>query len=124
MSSKSPLSRKPIKITVDVSTKQIGINWADGHSSVYDFTYLRRACPCAQCQPWKEGVGRVGESPEEVRRAVGELTSVQDVSMVGGYALSFNWSDGHTYGIYDMQYLRDLCPCAECMARRTQTLED
>jgi DUF971 family protein len=111
-------SNKPAKILVDVESKQIQINWGDGHISVYDLTYLRRACPCAQCQPWKEGVGEVGQSPEEVLKAVGNLQAVGDVSMVGGYAIQFNWADGHSFGIYDFGYLRDLCPCDECVAKR------
>lgn len=109
---------KPQKVLVDVDNKLIQINWADGHESVYDFTYLRRACPCAECRPWVHGIGRVGESPDEVLQAVGELADASDVSMVGGYALHFNWADGHTTGIYQFEYLRELCPCEECEASR------
>ena len=114
----SPSSRKPSKILVDVQTDQIQINWADGHASVYDLTYLRRACPCVECQPWKEGMGEVGKSPESVRNATGHLNAIGDVSPVGGYAIQFYWADGHSTGIYDWGYLRDLCPCAECTSKR------
>jgi DUF971 family protein len=33
---------------------------------------------------------------------------------VGNYALHFEWSDGHTTGIYSFDYLRRICPCATC----------
>ncbi len=116
MPSRSRESKKPGKILVDLNTKQLQVNWADGHESIYDLTYLRRACPCVQCQPWKEGMGKVGELPESVLNAVGELKSMSDVSMTGGYAIQFQWADGHSYGIYDFEYLRALCPCSECQA--------
>jgi DUF971 family protein len=36
------------------------------------------------------------------------------VEPVGNYALRFRWSDGHDTGIYTFDFLRRLCPCAEC----------
>ncbi len=104
---------KPQNIIVDIENKALQITWADGHVSVYDFTYLRRACPCAECMPWKEGVGNPGEMPNTVRNAVGELKAVSDVVPVGGYAIQFLWAEGHRYGIYDWDYLLKLCPCEQ-----------
>jgi DUF971 family protein len=109
-------SKKPTRVLVDLETKQLQIDWADKHQSTYDLSFLRRACPCIQCQPWKEGMGEVGNIPESVLKAVGELKSMSDVTMVGGYALQFYWADGHSYGIYDFGYLRAMCPCSECHA--------
>lgn len=117
MSARPEESKKPQKILVDVGNELVQINWADGHASIYEFTYLRRACPCAICRPWVHGVGRPGESPDAVLTAEGKLQSANDVSMVGGYAIHFAWADGHTSGIYDYEYLRDLCPCDECAAK-------
>jgi DUF971 family protein len=37
---------------------------------------------------------------------------------VGRYAIKFNWNDNHDLGIYSWRLLRDLCPCAECVAAR------
>ncbi|MBI5649690.1 MAG: DUF971 domain-containing protein [Chloroflexi bacterium] len=104
---------KPQKILLDVENKLMQINWQDAHESVYDFTDLRRACPCAECQPWKEGGGEIGKSPEAVLRAVGALNAVSDVEPIGGYAIQFRWADGHSSGIYTWDYLRALCPCGE-----------
>ncbi len=116
MINRTPQSRKPNKILVDIDSKQIQINWADGHSSVYGMTYLRRACPCIECQPWKEGMGEVGKPSEQALTAEGDLSSPGDISTVGAYGIQFNWKDGHNTGIYDFGYLRDLCPCPECIA--------
>jgi DUF971 family protein len=37
--------------------------------------------------------------------------------MVGRYAISFGWSDGHSTGIYPYSYLLEMCECAECAAK-------
>ncbi len=112
------LQHKPRNIIVDVENRLMQISWADGHESIYEITTLRRACPCAECRPWIEGIGKVGESPESVRNAIGALHSVADVSTIGGYALNFRWADGHSSGIYSFEYLRAICPCEEDTARR------
>ncbi len=108
-----PLRAKPQNIIVDLDNRLIQINWSDGCESVYDLTLLRRACPCAECRPWVHDVGKVGDTPEAVRRAVGEIKSVSDVRAVGAYAISFNWADGHVFGIYDFDLLRALGRCEQ-----------
>ncbi len=99
---------KPKQIVVDVQNRLMQIIWADGHESIYEFSALRRACPCAECQPWVHGVGAVGDTPESVRQAVAELKSASDVSRVGAYAINLRWADGHASGIYTFEYLRSL----------------
>ena len=37
---------------------------------------------------------------------------------VGGYAVAPTWGDGHHTGYYTFTVLRDMCPCADCSARR------
>jgi DUF971 family protein len=39
------------------------------------------------------------------------------IRYVGKYALQFDWSDGHTTGIYPFELLRQLCPCAACRSQ-------
>ena len=34
--------------------------------------------------------------------------------MVGRYAISFAWSDGHDTGIYPYDYLLQMCECEAC----------
>jgi DUF971 family protein len=51
----------------------------------------------------------VSNVPDDVR-AVGS-------SMVGRYAVSFDWSDGHSSGIYSYDYLLELCECENCKSR-------
>lgn len=79
------------------------ITWADGRVCRYRAPELRRACPCAQCV--NEWTGERTLRPE----TISEDVSVRDLSVVGRYALSFQWSDGHATGIYSFRYLRDFC---------------
>jgi DUF971 family protein len=80
------------------------ITWRDGHESEYPFAYLRGWCPCAACQ----GHGN------ENRYVHGGSAELVRVGVVGNYALSFVWGDGHDTGIYAYRYLRELCACAAC----------
>jgi len=79
------------------------ITWADDRVCDYEAAALRRACPCAQCV--NEWTGERTLKPEVISNEV----EINDVSVVGRYALNFRWSDGHETGIYSFQYLRDLC---------------
>jgi DUF971 family protein len=79
------------------------ITWADGRACRFDAPALRRACPCAQCV--NEWTGQRMLKPE----AVSDEVRIEDVSIVGRYALNFRWSDGHETGIYSFVYLRELC---------------
>jgi DUF971 family protein len=79
------------------------ITWADERVCRYTAPVLRGACPCAQCV--NEWTGERVLRPETISP---ELT-IADMNVVGRYALSFRWSDGHEHGIYSFKYLRELC---------------
>jgi len=36
------------------------------------------------------------------------------VEKVGSYGITFEWEDGHHFGIYNWHYLRAMCPCSIC----------
>ena len=93
---------EPTEILQETST-QLRVTWADGRVCNYDSLTLRRACPCAQCVD--EWTGERTLKPE----AVSQEIEINDVTIVGRYALNFVWSDGHQTGIYSFEYLRKLC---------------
>ncbi|RMH11075.1 MAG: DUF971 domain-containing protein [Gemmatimonadetes bacterium] len=90
----------------------LGIRWADGHESVYTPRELRLACRCAGCVD--EMTGRPLLDPASVPDDVYPLA----IHYVGRYALRFDWSDGHTTGIFPFDYLRGLCGCGACEGER------
>src|SRR5437588_12726747 len=82
---------------------RLKITWADGRVCDYAAARLRRVCPCAQCVDEWTGERRL--KPQTISDEV----EINDLSIVGRYALNFRWSGGHETGIYSFQYLRDLC---------------
>lgn len=101
---------KPIPTEVArAGDADVRIKWSDGHDSVYPARYLRLRCACAVCAD--EMSGRRVVRDEDVPKDVKPLK----IGLVGRYALHIQWSDAHSSGIYSFEYIRDLCPCKECV---------
>jgi DUF971 family protein len=100
---------KPIAIRSPRGARSTEIDWADGHKSVYPHTVLRGYCPCAGCQ------GHSGEV--KFVESTDTQQQLDDIELVGGYALSLKWFDGHSSGIYSFKFLRSLCQCDACLSR-------
>jgi DUF971 family protein len=115
---------KSVKVNLTTGTG-MEIEWKDGHTSSYSFTFLRDACPCAMCNEEREKSGRHAGAPPKL--APGALpmfkAAAKPISAegVGKYAIKFDWNDGHDLGIYSWAFLRDVCPCAECNGERAET---
>ena len=73
----------------------LGVDWADGHGSIYPFEFLRRACACGAC----------AESPATAAVAR-ELKKRDD-------GLHIVWADGHET-LLPWVDLRATCRCAGC----------
>lgn len=118
-----PAAPDPKSVVVNLTAGTgVEIEWKDGHRSSYSFPFLRDACPCALCDDER---GKDDRQPgEPPRPKPGELPMFHapakpvKAEPVGKYAIRFTWSDGHEHGIYSWDFLRDICPCAECRARR------
>jgi len=117
--------KKPADVRVYVSTGAgVDITWADGHSSHYNFDYLRDACPCASCNEERRKKAEMEEKMGAV--AGGGLPpslpmfkpkpKARAAHAVGHYALQIDFTDGHSTGIYSFEYLREICPCDACRA--------
>ena len=112
---------KSVKVNLTTGTG-VDIEWNDGHVSHYAFVYLRDACPCALCNEEREKSGRpLGQPPKPAPGALPMFKAkAKPVSAegVGKYAIKFKWNDGHDLGIYSWNFLREVCPCAECKTAR------
>lgn len=100
---------------VALGQSEVTIEWSDGHNSHFSNRRLREACPCALCagEPSAIGVSRtimlIPAAPEGV--------AATRYAMVGRYAVSFVWSDGHSTGIYPYELLLEMCECDACSAK-------
>jgi DUF971 family protein len=90
--------------------KKVHLSFNDGHSADFDDAYLRGYCPCAGCQGHE---GRI-----EFRPPPGPV-GVATIEEVGNYAISLAFTDGHNTGIYRFEFLREICPCAECAGEKS-----
>jgi DUF971 family protein len=104
----------PTRIKLAGENSTLTIQWSDGHVSAFPYRYLRDHCPCASCtgaEPERRAdpsaLPMFGSKPLKPDRA----------ELMGHYALQIFWNDGHSSGIYSFEYLRGLCPCAECKAK-------
>ena len=91
-----------------VEDERLRIVWEDGHRSEFEFSFLRRNCPCASCKDEWSGEALLDPA------AVPDALAASRADVVGNYALTFSFSDGHGTGIYPFELLRRLCRCGEC----------
>ena len=83
---------------------RLEIEWDDGQKTVYTTAQLRGLCPCAACIDELSGVRR--HDPASVPP---DLVH-EDVRMVGNYAITLRFADGHDTGIFPFPYLRENDP--------------
>lgn len=105
---------KPVSITANRENKELTVLWDDGHTCLYSFSLLRAGCPCAEC---RGGHDRMGDTPDpavfEVALPNSPAIRLKTILLVGSYAITPVWEDGHDAGIYQWAYLRALCPCKD-----------
>jgi DUF971 family protein len=107
---------RPVDVSVFTKSRQLQLEWSDGHRSTYDWEKLRWACPCAVCSgEW----GQPG-ALSFVKRLTPDQSALTDLREVGNYALQPVWQDGHDTGIFAFDYLRKVCPCDDCRASRRE----
>ena len=87
---------------IEESSSRVLIKWSDDTETVYEASVLRRSCPCAGCvNEW------TGQKILDDKAVADDLT-FSNISLVGRYALTFQFSDGHDTGIFSFEYLRNL----------------
>jgi DUF971 family protein len=88
------------KVIRQSDPKRVEIEWSDGHHTVYSATELRGICPCAECV--SETTGQRIHDPASVPEALEQ----SGMELVGNYAVSLVFSDGHSAGIFTFDFLR------------------
>lgn len=85
----------------------IEIAWSDGSRAVYTPRLLRDACPCATCREQRSRPRPASLLPVLSPAETAPL-AITAMRPVGQYAYAIGFSDGHSSGIYTLEYLREL----------------
>jgi DUF971 family protein len=80
------------------------IQWSDGKSILYDPIQLRQHCPCATCNSERSRATAEGKVPQ----ASGVPVTISAMEPTGNYAYKITFSDGHSTGLFTLEYLREL----------------
>lgn len=90
---------------VQLIGNEVAILWEDGEESFLPMEFLRERSPSAENQGETDILGNRygGDGPREFPGV-----TVTGWHWVGGYAVRFDFSDGHNTGIYSFQLLRAL----------------
>jgi DUF971 family protein len=100
-----PAKKNPHATAIELSAdgKTLSVRWSDGPSHAVPVRRLRQYCPCASCvEEWS------GKRTFDVE-TIPQDTKAIEVASVGNYAVSFTFGDLHRTGIYNWEYLRELC---------------
>ena len=78
------------------------LDWDDGTNHTIPYDDLRHACPCASCSPQRNE----DETSMMLRHTIENLPREKPtVRTIGNYALSFEWVQGCSSGIYRFERL-------------------
>jgi DUF971 family protein len=106
---KHPDEPKPIDISAKREQSRMTIKWSNGEESTFPFDLLRNSCPCAEC---RGGHANMKSEPDDSMFMIplmdAKATQLTGIKPVGGYAVSLEWADGHSHGIYTWHYLYSL----------------
>jgi len=97
---KSRAGRELPEFTYDESA--VELQWPDGTVSRVENRTLRASCQCALCVDEYSG-----EQTLDVE-AIPQDIQPRSVEKVGNYALSIEWSDGHTTGFFPYSRIREI----------------
>lgn len=90
---------------LDLIGSEVAILWSDGGEQFIAMEKLRAASPSAENTGERDLLGRqIGGTDQKHFPGV----TVRDWRMIGGYAIQFDFSDGHNTGLYTFDYLRAL----------------
>jgi DUF971 family protein len=102
---------KPANITLNRTEGYLEITWrADDRVCRYPLDNLREACPCVECRGGHANMG-IEHAPDDILKLTPTRSyKMENIHMVGNYAIQPEWDDGHDTGIYTWEYLWHLCP--------------
>ncbi len=94
---------KPSRPQVDFDAETITLTWADtGETAKVSNVDLRAACSCALC------IDEMTRAPLLDPKAIPTDIHAEKVGIIGNYAVTVDWSDGHNTGFFPYSTIREL----------------
>ncbi len=104
----------PVGLAKQNGGRSLEIQWSDGFTQPLTARQLRDRCPCATCREKKAAEQKKATGGVRLLQIVSdaELQPLVVVRMTptGNYAYNIVFSDGHSSGVYTLEYLRGLTP--------------
>lgn len=97
----------PVEVTHLKEFEFLRIIWDDGHLSDYSLAHLRSYCSCPVC-------GGQGDYSRFDRKDF----QMPVIRAGGDSALRIAWANGRHTSDYSFPFLRSLCSCHVCLARK------
>jgi len=88
--------------SVNFDAEKITLTWPDGTQSSVKNKVLRAACNCALC------VDEMTNAPLLDPKSIPDDIHAKEVGIIGNYAVSVDWSDGHNTGFFPYNVFREL----------------
>ncbi len=92
----------PVNIKLKRAVGVLEVRWDDGPPGRCAARTLRCECRCAACVDEHTGVRTLDT------KTINNDITIQDMQLVGNYAVRFDFSDGHDTGIYSWDLLHRL----------------
>jgi Mrp family chromosome partitioning ATPase/DUF971 family protein len=94
---------KPSRPQVDFDAETITLTWAEtGETAKVSNVDLRAACSCALC------IDEMTRAPLLDPKAIPADIHAEKVGIIGNYAVTVDWSDGHNTGFFPYRTIREL----------------
>lgn len=100
----------PKGITLNKNESYLEIIWSDNKVCRYPLGHLREACPCVECRGGHQYMGAKYDPTDILKLTPARSYKIEDLQLVGNYAIQPLWDDGHSTGIYSWDFLRRVCP--------------
>jgi Mrp family chromosome partitioning ATPase/DUF971 family protein len=100
------LGKKSMDLTAEPSVtfdaRAITLNWPGGETVSVPNKILRQACSCALC------IDEMTNAPILDPKTVPDDIHALKVGVIGNYAITVDWSDGHNTGFFPYKTIREL----------------
>jgi len=104
----APFSEPLTPVSLKGDEEGLSIGWSDGAAHRIRWKTLRGRCPCATCRAKPSAPPTASAGLPVLSLAEAQPVRARGMTPVGNYAYAISFTDGHSGGIYTLEYLRQL----------------